>query len=134
MADDISQAFHDEMPLTALLGVEGITASSSEVRARLPWSDTTCTAGGVMHGGALMSLADATGAYCAFLNLPDGAHTTTVESKTNFLRGVRDGYVEAISRPLHAGRTVIVVETELRDAEDRLVAKTTQTQAVLSAS
>jgi uncharacterized protein (TIGR00369 family) len=79
-----------------------------------------------------MSLADATGAYCAFLNLPPGRSTTTVESKTNFLRGVRDGQVEAVSRPLHAGRTVIVVETELRDSEGRLVAKTTQTQAVLA--
>lgn len=133
MSDEITRAFHDEMPLTALLDVEGIAASKDEVRARLPWSDKICTAGGVVHGGALMSLADATGAYCAFLNLPDGASTTTVESKTNFLRGVREGHVQATSRPLHAGRTVIVVETELRDADGRLVAKTTQTQAVLSA-
>lgn len=81
-----------------------------------------------------MALADSTGGACAFLNLPAGAQgTTTVESKTNFLRGVRDGYVEAVSRPLHIGRTVVVVETEVRDAGNRLVAKVTQTQLVLTA-
>lgn len=131
MTEEITKAFHAEMPLTALLEIEASSASKDEVRARLPWSDRACTAGGVLHGGALMTLADATGAYCAFLNLPDGAATTTIESKTNFLRGVREGYVEAVARPLHAGRTVIVVETELRDADARLVAKTLQTQAVL---
>jgi uncharacterized protein (TIGR00369 family) len=86
-----------------------------------------------MHGGALMSLADMAGASCAYLNLPEGATgTATIESKTNFLRALRDGHVDAISRPLHVGRTTIVVDTELRDADDRLVARTTQTQAVLS--
>jgi 1,4-dihydroxy-2-naphthoyl-CoA hydrolase len=79
-----------------------------------------------------MSLADSTGAFCAFLNLPEGAGTTTIESKTNFLRGVREGHVEAVSKPLHAGRTVIVIETGVYDADNRLVAKTTQTQAVLA--
>jgi uncharacterized protein (TIGR00369 family) len=86
-----------------------------------------------MHGGALMSLADMAGAVCAFLNLPPGATgTTTIESKTNFLRALRDGYVEAVATPLHAGRSTLVVDTELRDADGRLVARTTQTQAVLS--
>ena len=60
--------------------------------------------------------------------------TATIESKTNFLRPVRDGHVEAVARPLHVGRTVIVVDTELRDAAGRLVARTTQTQAVLPAA
>jgi 1,4-dihydroxy-2-naphthoyl-CoA hydrolase len=70
---------------------------------------------------------------CAFLNLPDGATgTTTVESKTNFLRAVRDGYVEATSVPLHKGKTVIVVDTELRDAQGKLVARVTQSQLVLT--
>ena len=75
----------------------------------------------------------------AFLNLPEGAGTTTIESKTNFPRGVRareghDGeapVVVATSRPLHSGRTVIVVETDLRDDTERLVARVTQTQMVL---
>ena len=66
------------------------------------------------------------------LNLPDGAAgTATISSATNFLRAVRDGHVDAVSRPLHLGRTVIVVDTELRDAGDRLVARVTQTQAVI---
>jgi uncharacterized protein (TIGR00369 family) len=79
-----------------------------------------------------MALADSSGGYCAFLNLPDGAvGTATIESKTNFFRAVRDGHVDAISRPLHSGRTTIVVETDLRDAAGKHVARVTQTQAVL---
>ena len=77
-----------------------------------------------------MALADTAGAVCAFANLPDGASfTTTIESKTNFLGAVTEGTVRATARPLHVGRTTIVVETEAR-VDDRLVAKTTQTQAV----
>jgi uncharacterized protein (TIGR00369 family) len=71
---------------------------------------------------------------CAYLNLPPGAAgTTTVESKTNFLRAVRDGYIEAVARPLHKGRTLIVVETDIRDAQ-RLAARVTQSQLVLAAA
>jgi uncharacterized protein (TIGR00369 family) len=85
-----------------------------------------------MHGGALMGLADSLGGLCAFLNLPPGATTTaTVESKTNFFRAVKEGRVSAVSRPLHVGRSFIVVETDLHDAEGRHVARVTQTQAVL---
>lgn len=85
-----------------------------------------------MHGGALMGLADSAGGVCAFLNLPEGAvGTSTIESKTNFLTGVREGVVTATSRVLHRGRTVIVVETELSQDGDRLVGKVTQTQTVL---
>jgi 1,4-dihydroxy-2-naphthoyl-CoA hydrolase len=123
---------HGSMPFTALIGAEPVAASKDEVRATLAWDETRCTAGGAMHGGALMSLADSTAALCAFLNIPEGAATTTIESKTNFLRSVREGHVEAVSHPLHIGRTVIVVETELYDAAGLLVAKTTQTQAVLA--
>ena len=79
-----------------------------------------------------MALADAAGGYCAFANLPDGATATaTIESKTNLLRAVREGSVRATSTVLHAGGTTIVVETEVRDGAGKLVAKTTQTQAVL---
>jgi len=79
-----------------------------------------------------MALADSAGAVCAFLNLPEGGQgTTTVESKTNFLRAVRSGHATATAKPLHAGRKLIVVETEIRDDEGKLVAKVTQTQAVL---
>lgn len=119
------------MPFAAHNGVEVVAASTDEVRARLPWAPERCTAGGVLHGGALMLLADTVGATLAFLNLPEGAGTTTIESKTNFLRGVGEGHVEAVARPLHVGRRTIVVTSELRDPEGRLVAVVTQTQAVL---
>jgi uncharacterized protein (TIGR00369 family) len=112
--------------------VEVLDCRPDLVRSRLPWRESLCTLGGAMHGGALMSLADATAAVCAFLNLPDGAQgTTTVESKTNFLRAVRSGHATATATPLHAGRRFIVVETEIRDDTEALIAKVTQTQAVL---
>jgi 1,4-dihydroxy-2-naphthoyl-CoA hydrolase len=128
-----TSTLHEAAPFAAELGAEVLAAAPDEVRLRLEWTPGRTTAGGALHGGALMSLADMAGAVCAYLNLPDGATgTTTIESKTNFLRAVRDGHVEALARPLHAGRSTIVVDTELRDANGRLVARTTQTQAVLS--
>jgi uncharacterized protein (TIGR00369 family) len=125
--------FHQTMPFAERLGVEVLAHGREVVKSRLTWEDSLYTVGGALHGGVLMSLADATAGVCAFLNLPDGAKgTTTIESKTNFLRAVREGHATATSRPLHTGRTVIVVETEIRDDADKLVAKVTQTQAVLS--
>jgi uncharacterized protein (TIGR00369 family) len=119
-------------PFSALLGLEMVAAAPQEVRARLAWSEERCTAGGLMHGGALMGFADNVGGFCAFLNLPDGAGgTATIESKTNFFGPVRSGYVHSVSRPLHTGRRTIVVDTELFDDTGRLVARVTQTQAVL---
>jgi 1,4-dihydroxy-2-naphthoyl-CoA hydrolase len=120
------------MPFAETIGSELLEAEPAGVRARIAWDESRCTVGGALHGGVLMSLADSTAAVCAFLNLPEGAGgTTTVESKTNFLRGVREGDVTAGATPLHKGRRFIVVETELRDDRGRLVAKVTQTQAVL---
>lgn len=125
-------ALHQMVPFTAELGLELIRNDKDEVRGRVAWSEARCTVGGALNGGVLMALADNTGGLCAFHNLPEGAGgTTTLESKTNFLRAVRGGYATAISRPLHAGRRVIVVETEVRDDDGRLVAKVTQSQAVL---
>jgi len=121
------------MPFSAGLGLEVLGATPEEVTARLAWRPELCTTGGLLHGGALMGLADSVGALCAFLNLPEGAGTTTIESKTNFFRAVREGMVEAVARPLHVGRTVIAVQTAIRDAGGKLVAQVTQTQAVLSA-
>ena len=120
------------MPFAGLLGLELAAASREEVRARLSWDASRCTAGGILHGGALMGLADCAGGLCAFLNLPEGATgTATIESKTNFFRPVASGHVEATSHVLHAGRSTVVVETDLRDADGRHVARVTQTQAVL---
>jgi 1,4-dihydroxy-2-naphthoyl-CoA hydrolase len=121
------------MPYAGTLGITLDAADREEVRGRLEWAPELCTAAGVLHGGVLMGLADTLGGVCAFLNLPDGAQTTTISSSTAFTRAVRGGEVRAVTRPLHAGRTVIVVQTDLRDSEDRLVAQVTQAQAVLAA-
>ena len=120
----------DLMPFAVLLGIELLDAGRELVRARLQWAPEHCTTGGIMHGGALMALADTCGGVCAFLNLPEDANgTATIESKTNFLRGVREGAITASTRPLHAGRTLIVVETEVAREDGALAAKVTQTQA-----
>ncbi len=122
----------DSMPFARHLGVDVVEASRDAVRARLAWSEHLCTSGGVLHGGVVMALADTSGALCAFLNLPEGASTSTIESKTNFFRGVREGTVETISKPLHVGRSTIVVQTDVFDAAGKRVAQVTQTQAVLT--
>ena len=119
------------VPFIGTLGIEVVSASPDEVVGRLAWREELCTAGGVLNGGALMSLADNMGGTCAFLNLPPGAGTATISSSTNFLRGVGGGHATATSRPLRVGRTVIVVETEIRDDDGRLAAHTTQAQAVI---
>jgi uncharacterized protein (TIGR00369 family) len=121
------------MPFMGLLGARAIAAAADAVRLELDWDAARCTSGGVMHGGALMGLADGAGGWCAFLNLPAGASTTTIESKTNLLRAVRSGTITATARPLHVGRTIIVIDTEVRDEAEKLVARVTQTQAVLTA-
>jgi uncharacterized protein (TIGR00369 family) len=120
------------VPFAGELGIELAAAAPEEVRGAMRWRPELCTVDGVLHGGALMSFADTLGAVCAFLTLPEGATTTTVESKTNFFRAVRGGHVTGVTRPLHAGRRFIVVQTDLLDDERRLVAQTTQTQAVLT--
>ena len=132
MPDDRTSAILGSMPFAEVLGIEEVTAEPGRVTASMAWEPGRCTSGGVLHGGALMGFADTLGAVCAFLNLPDGATSTaTIESKTNFLRPIRGGRVRAVARPLYVGRMVIVVDTELRDDEEELVARVTQTQAVL---
>ena len=119
------------MPFAAAIGIELDAATPEAVTGRLPWAPERCTAGGLLHGGALMAFADTLGAVCAFLNLPEGATTSTIESKTNFFRGVRQGSVHATATVLHAGRTTIVVQIDVKDDDGKLVAQVTQTQAVL---
>jgi 1,4-dihydroxy-2-naphthoyl-CoA hydrolase len=79
-----------------------------------------------------MSLADSVGAICAYLNVPAGAGTATVESKTNFFRALREGTLHASARPLHVGRSFVVIQTDLTDDKGRAVGQTTQTQAVIA--
>jgi uncharacterized protein (TIGR00369 family) len=124
------KSLNELIPFAAALGMELLEATRQLVVSRLQWTPERCTTGGLMHGGALMALADNGGGVCAFLNLPEGAvGTATIESKTNFLRAVREGAVTASSRPLHVGRTMVVVETELVRDDGKLAAKVTQTQA-----
>jgi uncharacterized protein (TIGR00369 family) len=126
---------HEAMPFARALGVEVTSATTDSVVARLAWAPERCTSDGLLHGGVLMSLADSAGALLAFLNLPDGAAgSTTLMSSTSFLRAVRSGFATATALALHRGRTTIVVETSIVDDEGRLVAKVTQTQAVLRAA
>jgi uncharacterized protein (TIGR00369 family) len=131
MAD--AGALADMMPFVGAVGIEITAASPEHVDGRLEWAPERCTSAGVLHGGAIMTLADTLGGICAFLNLPEGATTSTIESKTNFFRAVREGAVSAVARPLHAGRTTVVVQTDVYDQDGRRVSQTTQTQAVLPA-
>lgn len=121
------------MPYASALGITLDELTPQLVRGSLGWSPERCTASGLMHGGAVMSLADTIGAVCALLNLPPGAGTATVDSATNFFRAVREGTLHAAARPLHVGRSFIVVRTELTDDGGRPAGQTTQTQAVLAA-
>jgi 1,4-dihydroxy-2-naphthoyl-CoA hydrolase len=122
------------MPFAGLLGIVVETASPELVAGGLQYVPELCTAGGTVHGGVLMGLADSLGAICAYLNLPPGARTATMTSSTNFLRPAGAGSVTGTATPVHVGRTVIVVRVDMADAAGRLVATTTQTQAVLPAS
>lgn len=118
------------MPFAHQLGLTLVEASPDRVIAELPWTPQLCTAGGVMHGGVLMSLADSAGALVAFLGLAEGQTTATMSSATQLFRPVTDGIVRAVALPLHRGRTSVTVQTSLRGPGDRLVAQTTQIQAI----
>jgi len=119
-----------QMPFAGRLGIRVSAATKDEVQGELTWQPDLCTTAGVIHGGVLMSLADSLGAICAFLNLPAGASTATIESKSNFFRAVRGGLVRGVSKPLHIGRAIIVVQTDLFDDQERRVAQVTQTQTI----
>lgn len=125
---------HTSMPFTAELELTVTSVDASAVVGRAEWTPERCTAGGVLHGGYLMAVADSIGALCAFFNLPQGSSTGTIESKTNFFRAVRGGGIEVTATPVHVGRSTIVVQTDIVDGDGRLVTRTMQTQAVLGRS
>jgi len=118
------------MPFARQLGITLRWASADRVIAELAWTPELCTSGGIMHGGVLMSLADSAGALVTFLGLPDGATTATITSTTQLFRPVSGGTVRAVSVPVHRGRTTVTAQTTLQDSADRLVAQTTQIQAI----
>ena len=123
----------DMMPFSSSLGLNMIQSEKAGVVAELVVNEDLCTTGRIMHGGAVMAVADTLGAIGAFLNLPEGHKTTTtIESKTNFLRSApRDSKVVAECLPLHVGRRMSVWQTTLRNEEGKSIAVVTQTQMVL---
>jgi len=119
-------------PFTNLMGVEVVEATKDRVRAKMVVRPDLCTSGEILHGGAFMAFADMMGATGAALNLPEGAGTTTVESKTNFLSGAPKGTtVYGESLPFHNGRRTSVWQTKITNEAGKLLAVVTQTQLVL---
>lgn len=129
MSDNLA----DTMPFSKLMGVQIAEAEKTQVTGKLTVRADLCTAGGIMHGGAIMAFADALGAIGAFLNLPEGANgTTTVESKTNFLGAAPQGdTVKAVTTPVSVGRRLSVWQTHITRSDGKAVALVTQTQMVL---
>lgn len=123
------------MPFSDLMGVEIVERDKTRVVGRLLVREDLCTAGGILHGGAYMAFADALGAIGGVLNLPPGARTTTLESKTNFLRGAGVGTtVTGEATPLHVGRRSSVWQTRITGDDGKLLALVTQTQMTIEAS
>lgn len=132
MASELDE-IADLMPLAARLGISWSEASPERVGATLNWAPELCTAGRILHGGALMTLADSAGALVAFLGLAEGEVTATMTSNTQLFRPVTAGSVRAVAEPLNPGRSAVAVQTSLYDDDDRLVAQTTQIQMVRAA-
>lgn len=117
--------------LSPHLGVRFVEASPDRVVAELEIRDHLRTLGGALHGGTLMAFADTVGGTAAFLALPPGAGTATIESKTNFFAAGRTGVVRAEATPLHKGRRTTVWQTRVTDDAGKLLSLTIQTQAVI---
>jgi 1,4-dihydroxy-2-naphthoyl-CoA hydrolase len=118
--------------LAELLGIRFVEATPDRVVAELDYRDELTTVGGSLHGGTLMAFADTIGAVATVLNLPEGASTTTLESKTNFFAAGRSGTVRAETTPLHRGKRTMVWQTRVTNDVGRLLSLTIQTQMVLT--
>jgi 1,4-dihydroxy-2-naphthoyl-CoA hydrolase len=130
--DALERLKREMLPFAALLGVEFVSAAPDRIVAELTVREDLCTRPAVLHGGAIMAFADTLGGVGTMLNLPEGAGTTTIESKTNFIAAAPIGTrVRAEATPLHRGRRTMVWQTRISTAEGRLVALVTQTQLVL---
>jgi 1,4-dihydroxy-2-naphthoyl-CoA hydrolase len=124
-----------KLPFAELLGIRFLSATPERVTAELLARDDLCTRPAVLHGGAIMAFADTLGACATTLNLPEGASTTTIESKTNFLAPAPAGTkVMGECLALHRGKRTMVWQTRVTSAEGRLLAVVTQTQMVLEAA
>lgn len=119
-------------PFARLIGIEIVGAAPEKIVAELTVREDLCTGSAIMHGGAIMSFADTLGAIGTIVNLPDGAGTTTIESKTNFIAPAPLGaHLVGEATPLHRGKRTMVWQTRIATSEGRLVAVVTQTQLVL---
>lgn len=119
--------------LPDLLGIELVEVAPEKVVATLAVRPDLCTAGGILHGGSIMAFADTLGAIGTIVNMPQGASTATIESKTNFVGGAPNGTsVRGEATPVHKGRTTQVWQTRVTGADGRLVALVTQTQIIMA--
>jgi 1,4-dihydroxy-2-naphthoyl-CoA hydrolase len=129
---DLGKLILSHQPFPTLMGVEVVSAEPEKVVARLVVRPDLCTAGHIMHGGAIMAFADALGAIGAVLNMPREATTTTIESKTNFVGSAKEGTtVTGESTPIHVGKRTSVWTTRITREDGKLVAIVTQTQMIL---
>jgi len=130
--DDLARLNELELPFAKLLGIEYVSASRDKIVAAMTVREQLCTRPAVLHGGAIMAFADTLGAAGTVLNLPEGAGTTTIESKTNFVAAAPLGArLTGEATPVHRGRRTMVWQTRITTAEGKLVALVTQTQMVL---
>lgn len=114
------------------IGATLIEATPERVIFDMPVTEVLANRNGVLHGGAIMGLADNAGGTATFLNLPEGRSTTTLESKTNFMRPIRIGDVaRATSEALHIGKTIQIWQTTITRSDGKVAAVVTQTQMVL---
>ena len=130
--DLLEQVKETKLPFAELLGIEFVAASPDKLVAQMTVRADLCTRPAVLHGGAIMAFADTLGAVATILNLPKGAGTTTLESKTNFIASAPAGTrVTGETSPVHRGRRTMVWQTRIATEQGRLVALVTQTQLVL---
>jgi len=130
--DTLAKINETKLPFAELLGIEVVSASPDKIVAEMTVRQDLCTRPAVLHGGAIMAFADTLGAMGTIVNLPQGAGTTTIESKTNFVAPAPLGTrVVGEATPLHRGRRTMIWQTRVSAPEGRLVALVTQTQLVL---
>jgi 1,4-dihydroxy-2-naphthoyl-CoA hydrolase len=130
--DALAKLKSEKLPFAEMLGIEFTHAAPDRVVAEMTVREELCTRPAVLHGDAIMAFADTIGATGTILNLPEGAGTTTIESKTNFIAPAPLGTrITGESTPVHRGRRTMVWQTRITTAEGRLVALVTQTQLVL---
>ena len=137
MSDETAPRTLNEMPpqsaYSELTGITLVSVTPDEVICRMEVTDSLANRNGALHGGAVMTLADNAAGTCAFINIPAELSNTTIESKTNFLRGVRIGdVVMAYCVPLHRGRTTVVLQTTMTRGDGKVIAITTQTHLILN--